>query len=147
MDTWAFSVTVDTLNLYALHALTLSELVYYCNFSRGITLVGATYFCDTQRIPQGGSLRGQPSKCFAGSKCFANVALTFECIGCVALTLLIVFCCRAKKSGPVNGDECYFWRTTGCTFGSNCRYKHVPRHKGVDLTDDMLHTFPQQQQY
>jgi len=54
---------------------------------------------------------------------------------------------KAKKSGPVNGDECYFWRTTGCTFGSNCRYKHVPRHKGVDLTDDMLHTFPQQQQY
>lgn len=46
---------------------TPSELVYYCNFSRGITLVGATYFCDTQRIPQGGSLRGQPSKCFAGS--------------------------------------------------------------------------------
>jgi len=34
---------------------------------RGITLVGATYFCATQRTPQGGSLRGQPSKCFAGS--------------------------------------------------------------------------------
>ena len=37
-----------------------------------------------------------------------------------------------KPSGPVNGDECYFWRTTGCQFGKSCRYKHIKEHKGVD---------------
>eukprot|EP00914_Ancora_sagittata_P033537 GHVO01067610.1.p1 GENE.GHVO01067610.1~~GHVO01067610.1.p1 ORF type:complete len:624 (+),score=59.61 GHVO01067610.1:89-1960(+) len=37
-----------------------------------------------------------------------------------------------KLSGPVNGDECYFWRTTGCQFGRTCHYSHVPEHKGVD---------------
>jgi len=38
-----------------------------------------------------------------------------------------------KLSGPVNGNECYFWRTTGCVFEGQCRYKHVRGHKGVDL--------------
>ena len=37
-----------------------------------------------------------------------------------------------KQSGPVNGDECYFWRTTGCIYGNKCRWKHRPEHKGVD---------------
>ncbi|KAK7485878.1 hypothetical protein BaRGS_00022873 [Batillaria attramentaria] len=37
-----------------------------------------------------------------------------------------------KLSGPVNGDECYFWRTTGCDYGDACRYRHVQKHKGVD---------------
>lgn len=37
-----------------------------------------------------------------------------------------------KLSGPVNGDECYFWRTTGCDYAEACRYKHVPKHKGID---------------
>ena len=37
-----------------------------------------------------------------------------------------------KPSGPVNGDECYFWRTTGCQFGKACRYRHIKEHKGVD---------------
>ncbi len=37
-----------------------------------------------------------------------------------------------KLSGPVNGDECYFWRTTGCQFGKACRYKHIKEHKGID---------------
>ncbi|XP_054719957.1 uncharacterized protein LOC129229628 [Uloborus diversus] len=36
------------------------------------------------------------------------------------------------KLAPVNGDECYFWRTTGCTYGDQCRYKHVRTHKGID---------------
>ncbi|XP_065653385.1 coiled-coil domain-containing protein 39-like isoform X2 [Hydra vulgaris] len=39
----------------------------------------------------------------------------------------------SKLSGPVNGNECYFWRTTGCVFENQCRYKHVRGHKGVDL--------------
>ncbi|CAL1538985.1 unnamed protein product [Lymnaea stagnalis] len=37
-----------------------------------------------------------------------------------------------KQSGPVNGDECYFWRTTGCTFGSDCKWQHNPKSKGID---------------
>lgn len=39
----------------------------------------------------------------------------------------------SKMSGPVNGDECYFWRTTGCYFAEKCRFRHVPESKGVDL--------------
>ncbi|XP_068709017.1 uncharacterized protein [Montipora foliosa] len=39
----------------------------------------------------------------------------------------------SKLSGPVNGDECYFWRTTGCCFGEKCKFKHVPENKGMDL--------------
>lgn len=38
-----------------------------------------------------------------------------------------------KLSGPVNGDECYFWRTTGCYFADKCRFRHVQENKGVDL--------------
>ncbi|XP_068578521.1 uncharacterized protein zgc:123010 isoform X2 [Cebidichthys violaceus] len=37
-----------------------------------------------------------------------------------------------RRRGPVNGDECYFWRTTGCHFGDKCRYKHIPDQKGMD---------------
>ncbi|GFR71074.1 tetratricopeptide repeat protein 31 [Elysia marginata] len=37
-----------------------------------------------------------------------------------------------KQTGPVNGDECYFWRTTGCTFGSDCKWQHYPKSKGID---------------
>lgn len=37
-----------------------------------------------------------------------------------------------KVTGPVNGDECHFWRTTGCAFGNKCRYKHLKESKGVD---------------
>jgi hypothetical protein len=37
-----------------------------------------------------------------------------------------------KLRGPVNGNECYFWRTTGCTFTTGCRYQHIPDHKGID---------------
>ncbi|XP_005100007.2 uncharacterized protein LOC101855261 [Aplysia californica] len=37
-----------------------------------------------------------------------------------------------KQTGPVNGDECYFWRTTGCTFGSDCKWQHFPKSKGID---------------
>ena len=37
-----------------------------------------------------------------------------------------------KQSGPVNGDECYFWRTTGCQFGNSCRWKHLKESKGRD---------------
>eukprot|EP00794_Sanderia_malayensis_P005564 gene5564-6251_t len=39
----------------------------------------------------------------------------------------------SKVTGPVNGNECYFWRTTGCVFENHCRYKHAEETKGVDL--------------
>ncbi|KAJ4448650.1 hypothetical protein ANN_00040, partial [Periplaneta americana] len=39
---------------------------------------------------------------------------------------------QTKLTGPVNGDECHFWRTTGCAFGNKCRYKHLPENKGID---------------
>ncbi|XP_076831705.1 uncharacterized protein LOC143477090 isoform X3 [Brachyhypopomus gauderio] len=38
----------------------------------------------------------------------------------------------ARRRGPVNGDECYFWRTSGCHFGDKCRYKHIPEQRGKD---------------
>lgn len=37
-----------------------------------------------------------------------------------------------KPKGPVNGNECYFWRTTGCSYGDNCKFKHAPENKGID---------------
>uniref|UniRef100_A0A671QKR7 Tetratricopeptide repeat protein 31-like n=1 Tax=Sinocyclocheilus anshuiensis TaxID=1608454 RepID=A0A671QKR7_9TELE len=37
-----------------------------------------------------------------------------------------------RRRGPINSDECYFWRTTGCHFGDRCRYKHIPDHRGKD---------------
>lgn len=39
---------------------------------------------------------------------------------------------RPKLRGPVNGNECFFWRTSGCDFGDNCFYEHIPSHKGID---------------
>ncbi|XP_052250044.1 uncharacterized protein LOC127857608 isoform X2 [Dreissena polymorpha] len=39
---------------------------------------------------------------------------------------------QSKVSGPVNGNECYFWRTTGCTYGDKCRNSHIPAHRGID---------------
>ncbi|XP_065071411.1 uncharacterized protein LOC135696066 isoform X1 [Rhopilema esculentum] len=40
----------------------------------------------------------------------------------------------SKITGPVNGNECYFWRTTGCVFDVHCRYRHISENKGVDLS-------------
>ena len=39
----------------------------------------------------------------------------------------------AKPTGPVNGNECYFWRTTGCVYGDKCHYLHIPGNKGIDI--------------
>ncbi|KAM9857460.1 uncharacterized protein ACBR49_001086 isoform 2-T3 [Aulostomus maculatus] len=33
---------------------------------------------------------------------------------------------------PVHGDECFYWRTTGCLYGDKCRFKHVPEQQGRD---------------
>ncbi|XP_056617403.1 uncharacterized protein zgc:123010 [Triplophysa dalaica] len=37
-----------------------------------------------------------------------------------------------RRRGPINVDECYFWRTTGCHFEDRCRYKHIPENRGKD---------------
>ncbi len=37
-----------------------------------------------------------------------------------------------KLTGPVNGNECYFWRTTGCLYADKCRYLHLKKSKGID---------------
>lgn len=29
--------------------------------------------------------------------------------------------------------ECYFWRTTGCTYKDKCFNLHIPEHKGIAL--------------
>ncbi|KAG7458823.1 hypothetical protein MATL_G00224710 [Megalops atlanticus] len=38
----------------------------------------------------------------------------------------------AKKSS----DECFFWRTTGCTKKESCMYQHIPKNKGIDRGQD-----------
>ena len=39
---------------------------------------------------------------------------------------------NSKLTGPVNGNECYFWRTTGCVYADKCRYLHINKNKGID---------------
>jgi len=58
-----------------------------------------------------------------GCVCFSNGTIT---IGSGAKAV------QSKSSGPVNGNECYFWRTTGCTYGDKCRNAHIPDHRGID---------------
>ncbi|XP_074487369.1 uncharacterized protein LOC141765212 isoform X2 [Sebastes fasciatus] len=38
----------------------------------------------------------------------------------------------SRRCVPVNGDECFFWRTTGCYYGDKCRFKHIPDQQGRD---------------
>ncbi|KAK2824293.1 hypothetical protein Q5P01_021468 [Channa striata] len=51
---------------------------------------------------------------------------------CLPVTQQVGASAGPRRRGPVNGDECYFWRTTGCHFGDKCRYKHIPDQKGKD---------------
>uniref|UniRef100_A0A8C7J8W0 Uncharacterized LOC109878245 n=1 Tax=Oncorhynchus kisutch TaxID=8019 RepID=A0A8C7J8W0_ONCKI len=39
---------------------------------------------------------------------------------------------RTRRMAPINGDECLFWRTTGCFYGDRCRFKHKPDQRGRD---------------
>uniref|UniRef100_A0A3B4UND3 Uncharacterized protein n=1 Tax=Seriola dumerili TaxID=41447 RepID=A0A3B4UND3_SERDU len=36
----------------------------------------------------------------------------------------------SRRRAPVNGDECFYWRTTGCIYGDRCRFKHIPDQQG-----------------
>lgn len=66
--------------------------------------------------------------------CCYTALLWFSCcLMFISLSSLLCLPHSAQKvSGPVNGDECYFWRTTGCQFGSKCRWRHNPESKGID---------------
>ncbi|KAG7217892.1 hypothetical protein INR49_020794 [Caranx melampygus] len=36
----------------------------------------------------------------------------------------------SRRRAPLNGDECIYWRTTGCIHGDRCRFKHIPDQQG-----------------
>ncbi|KAI3353502.1 hypothetical protein L3Q82_020022 [Scortum barcoo] len=38
----------------------------------------------------------------------------------------------SRGCAPINGDECFYWRTTGCFYGDKCRFKHIPDQRGRD---------------
>ncbi|XP_068583346.1 stress-induced-phosphoprotein 1-like [Cebidichthys violaceus] len=38
----------------------------------------------------------------------------------------------SRRCAPINGDECFYWRTTGCFYGDKCRFKHVADQRGRD---------------
>ncbi|XP_041642315.1 hsp70-Hsp90 organizing protein 1-like [Cheilinus undulatus] len=38
----------------------------------------------------------------------------------------------SRGCAPIDGDECFYWRTTGCFYGDKCRFKHIPEHQGRD---------------
>lgn len=50
----------------------------------------------------------------------------------VPSALLNTSAAGARRRGPVNGDECYFWRTSGCHFGDKCHFQHIPEQRGKD---------------
>ncbi|XP_064816135.1 sialoadhesin-like [Oncorhynchus masou masou] len=39
---------------------------------------------------------------------------------------------RTRRMASINGDECFFWRTTDCFYGDKCRFKHKPDQRGRD---------------
>ncbi|XP_070777306.1 stress-induced-phosphoprotein 1-like [Enoplosus armatus] len=38
----------------------------------------------------------------------------------------------SRRCVPIDGDECFYWRTTGCFYGDKCRFKHIPEKQGRD---------------
>uniref|UniRef100_UPI0037E9B5C9 stress-induced-phosphoprotein 1-like isoform X2 n=1 Tax=Semicossyphus pulcher TaxID=241346 RepID=UPI0037E9B5C9 len=38
----------------------------------------------------------------------------------------------SRGCAPIDGDECFYWRTTGCFYGDKCRFKHIAEHQGRD---------------
>ncbi|XP_071219332.1 sialoadhesin-like [Salvelinus alpinus] len=37
-----------------------------------------------------------------------------------------------RRMAPINGDECFFWRTNGSFYDDKCRFKHKPDQRGRD---------------
>lgn len=46
--------------------------------------------------------------------------------------MISLYYSAAQDPSKPKTDECYFWRTTGCIYGENCRNRHVKEHKGID---------------
>ncbi|XP_076584859.1 uncharacterized protein LOC143319633 isoform X1 [Chaetodon auriga] len=38
----------------------------------------------------------------------------------------------SRRCAPIDGDVCFYWRTTGCFYGDKCRFKHIPDQQGRD---------------
>ncbi|XP_056264913.1 uncharacterized protein LOC130189923 isoform X2 [Pseudoliparis swirei] len=38
----------------------------------------------------------------------------------------------SRRCVPINGDECFYWRTSGCFYGDACRFKHTADQRGRD---------------
>ncbi|XP_071360045.1 stress-induced-phosphoprotein 1-like isoform X2 [Trachinotus anak] len=36
----------------------------------------------------------------------------------------------SRRRAPMNGNECFYWRTTGCVYGDRCRFRHIPDQQG-----------------
>ncbi|XP_029381964.1 hsp70-Hsp90 organizing protein-like isoform X2 [Echeneis naucrates] len=36
----------------------------------------------------------------------------------------------SRPKVPINGDECFYWRTSGCVYGDKCRFKHIADQQG-----------------
>lgn len=78
----------------------------------------------TKKIDRTQETVKKPSDVKAGIK-KKSVDMSAEARNAAALEAL-------KLSGPVNGNECYFWRTTGCLYADKCRYEHLKKSKGID---------------
>lgn len=39
---------------------------------------------------------------------------------------------QGKARPPPKTEECFYWRTMGCTYEENCFNLHIPAHKGID---------------
>ena len=37
-----------------------------------------------------------------------------------------------RTASTASVEECHFWRSSGCSYGDQCRYLHLPESKGVD---------------
>ncbi|XP_040893094.1 hsp70-Hsp90 organizing protein 1-like isoform X2 [Toxotes jaculatrix] len=38
-----------------------------------------------------------------------------------------------RQRAPVHGVGCLYWRTTGCSYGDKCRFKHIPDQQGRNI--------------
>uniref|UniRef100_A0A1B6MQ56 C3H1-type domain-containing protein n=1 Tax=Graphocephala atropunctata TaxID=36148 RepID=A0A1B6MQ56_9HEMI len=39
----------------------------------------------------------------------------------------------ARPRATPKTEECFYWRNTGCSYGNQCSYLHIPGHKGIDF--------------
>nr|XP_046230470.1 hsp70-Hsp90 organizing protein 2-like isoform X2 [Scatophagus argus] len=44
----------------------------------------------------------------------------------------------SRRCAPIDGDKCFYWRTTGCFYGDKCRFKHTPHQQGRDKRQETM---------